>query len=405
MKVIVIDDGDVKIGPLLKLLEGRGIDSDDIDVVNNIARAKGLVRTKQYAIAVVDLLIGQVAGATAKADAGLDFIKWVLDDRSKAIRPWRMIGFTSHESAAIDSSEEFNQLGIPLLYSGVASSPDLSKIESSVDELLELERTGALPATSHKVDFAIVCALDDPEFSSLEGLMPDGNYERLFPGVARLKRVEITTNSGERRTLILAAAGAMGSVPSCYLVTKLIEKYYPRTVIMVGICGGLPGRSNLGDIICATNIENFQSGKIYGGSLLKDRLGIDTAESQFPFFRDLKGVKKIVASCNLEWGGVRPDFGGEQGPDYLVGELGCSDLVVADKSFVEELKSDYRQMLGVEMEGYGAGFACKFATGINFLLLKSVCDLAGEEKNDEIQAYCSHLSASLTKQLIIQELV
>jgi nucleoside phosphorylase/CheY-like chemotaxis protein len=406
MKVLIVDDGDNKIGPLLKLLESRGIDSDDIDVINNIARARLQVRTKQYALAIVDLFVGQIAGARAEENAGLEFIRWILHERSNANTPWRIVGATSHAGAAANAREEFDRLKIPLIHCGNGPSPDLTTIERTVDELLQLEAVGGLPPTSHMVDFAIVCALDSPEFSALDEAFPDGARERSFPGASTVKRVQFQTSSGAQRSIILASAGAMGSVPSCYLVTKIIEKYLPRLVILTGICGGIPEKAALGDTICASEIENFQSGKIFGGSLLKDRLGVPTSESKFPLLRESGVMQKIVEASNLKWAGVRPDFGAKGVPSFLSTQIGCSDLVVADKEFIKILKADYRQMRGVEMEGYGAGFACKQSGGVvDFLLVKSVCDLAGEEKDDKLQPYCSYMSASAVREILYQEIV
>jgi len=83
--------------------------------------------------------------------------------------------------------------------------------------------------------------------------------------------------------------------------------------------------------------------------------------------------------------------------------MGCSDLVIADDNFIATLKTNYRQMLGVEMEGYGAAYAVnKAGLGIKFILIKCVCDMAGEAKDSKYQKYCSYMSASFARQLIIE---
>jgi nucleoside phosphorylase len=117
-------------------------------------------------------------------------------------------------------------------------------------------------------------------------------------------------------------------------------------------------------------------------------------------------MEGILTTVNSKWSGVRPDRTGKMTPEYIVGQTGCSDMVIADSKFVDERLGIYRKMVGVEMEGYGAGYVVRRSgKSIRFLLFKSVCDMADPEKRDKYQKYCAFLSAGFVREIIQQDLV
>jgi nucleoside phosphorylase len=68
--------------------------------------------------------------------------------------------------------------------------------------------------------------------------------------------------------------------------------------------------------------------------------------------------------------------------------------VVADVDIVNE-KIKSRKIYGIDMEAYGVAFACNNAPSKpKPIIMKSICDFADEDKNDEYQEIAMKISAN-----------
>jgi nucleoside phosphorylase len=88
-------------------------------------------------------------------------------------------------------------------------------------------------------------------------------------------------------------------------------------------------------------------------------------------------------------------------PDYELrahfGPLASGAAVVANRDVFEMLLNQHNNLLGIEMEAYGVGIACKGSGKPRPLplIMKSVCDYADKDKDDDYQEYAAHTSALL----------
>ena len=79
-----------------------------------------------------------------------------------------------------------------------------------------------------------------------------------------------------------------------------------------------------------------------------------------------------------------------------VGPIVSGSSVLEDPSLVERIQSQHRGVIGIEMEGYGVALASSLSSsGAKWLLIKSVCDFAGPDKNDDYQAYSAYTSSKV----------
>ncbi len=70
--------------------------------------------------------------------------------------------------------------------------------------------------------------------------------------------------------IVAAVQNDMGMVPAAILATKTVRAWRPKLVAMVGICAGVRGRVNLGDIIIGKQVFDYGSGKLVDGKLHPD---------------------------------------------------------------------------------------------------------------------------------------
>ncbi|EDN69713.1 conserved hypothetical protein [Beggiatoa sp. PS] len=91
---------------------------------------------------------------------------------------------------------------------------------------------------------------------------------------------------------------------------------------------------------------------------------------------------------------TRPD-GKDKLPQLHFGTVASGEKIVADTQTVPKLQNNWRKLIGIEMESYGAALAVYQAeSDIKFLMVKGICDWANPDKNDVWQEYAADVAAA-----------
>ncbi len=169
---------------------------------------------------------------------------------------------------------------------------------------------------------------------------------------------------------------------------------------MVGILGGrertdLPeGKRPLrGDVVVAEEIINYERGKSFSDQFehRPDPLKCDE--------RLLRRLKKRVQSDPGRAAKrkiVRPDGQGDRiPPRVLFGVVVSGEKVIADETSLPALVKHFPQLVGVDMEGYGAALG-SYETDARFLFVKGISDWADPKKGDDgWRPYAADAAAAL----------
>lgn len=186
----------------------------------------------------------------------------------------------------------------------------------------------------------------------------------------------------------------MGLSWSAALTTRIINKFNPKYIIMTGICAGVDGKTELGDIIVGDPVWDWGAGKLSeksGGKIfLPD-------PHQLPLNRKLKEGFKLISkdtqfmkSLPLNWSGN--DI--TKIPSLKIAPMACGSSVISTQLVVDEINEDHRKLTAIEMESYGV-MAASHAYDIPCVVIKSVCDFGNTKKSDDVQKYSSYTSASV----------
>lgn len=259
---------------------------------------------------------------------------------------------------------------------------------------------------AEKFDLAILCALQ----TELEEVLRTGNekwsdrpFEKDDPSTYH--ETTYTTTWGQRLRVIAAAPTQMGMPASAVLATKVVRRFRPDLVAMVGIAAGADrGAQNFGDVLAADCTFDYGSGKIReDGKRLR-------------FVPDPKPLdcSPIVVDRLKHWtrethhfDAIRRDF--RPPPDWVlklhVGPLGSGAAVVSAEAPLKQVSQHWRKLVGIEMEAYGVHLACKQAVreAPLFLCMKSVCDFADAKKDDDWQPYAAYTAAKLCERFLADE--
>jgi nucleoside phosphorylase len=254
-----------------------------------------------------------------------------------------------------------------------------------------LARSEQCAQLDYGTDVCVMAALHTPELSELLKLPWEWSDAMSFDQVGFYYE-GLMRSGASSRSIVAAAAPRMGMVAASILSTKMIAKFRPRVLAMVGICGGVRGSCKIGDALVADPSWDWQMGKhdVKGFRVAPDHIGIATGVAER--FKQLAADKKMLFDIHEDFPGTKP---GDL-PNILVGPVTCGSAVLGNSQLLNEIKaSQHRKLLGVDMELYGMYTAVRDAPSPAPVAIgvKGVCDYADKVKGDDYQAYAAHVSA------------
>jgi nucleoside phosphorylase len=188
----------------------------------------------------------------------------------------------------------------------------------------------------------------------------------------------------------------MGLTATTSATIRLLERFHPEVLAVVGIGGGLSAELRLGDVVVGSVIQEYlKAAKVASDGMdhttfqpagddwpLAERLRNFT--NHFPYFAE-DWYKSWVRFAKIR--GVEADLpfattpGARREPAYFVLPIASGDLVVTDPAFTGWLLSHDRKRAVIEMEGAGAARAVKeYDRDVALLVLRGISDFADSHK-------------------------
>jgi nucleoside phosphorylase len=243
------------------------------------------------------------------------------------------------------------------------------------------------------VDFAIIAALKVEReamvrrLTGVQRVQDDGEPLTYYVGTLPIP--------GEERpfTVMVTQLIDMGNPDAAIATTKVIPRWSPRNVLMVGIAGGVKGKVALGDVVVSQYAHYYEPAKLTpDGPEHRDR----------QFNSDLLLYARAQHYEAADWKGeihsARPDAGGAaKMPEVKFGPIACGENVVADLDEVENIRQQCPKMVAVAMEGAGVAKAVLSASNPpRYLEIRGISDYAGPDKNDGWHDYAANAAAAFT---------
>lgn len=397
MNIILIEDTNEKAKAIAQLL--NEINSNiNIDLCQNANDAKKLLQNKEYDIAILDLFIPKFLGQDPNPDGGYTLLTEILDS-GYYTRPKKIICLTEHKNIFNDYKD--------IIIDELVTVHQFSYQNDKWKDILkkEVERTELTPRVipkSYDSDFLVICALKDPELQALLDLRYEWNDPELFENTSIIHSGII--NIHEKKFSINATyQDRMGSINTAIITTKLINKFRPKYVIMIGICAGDKSCTKFGDIILANPTINCDSGK---WQIINKERVFSHDPHHIPTTTKLKGLIDLLSNKKIDIFNIHENYRADK-PDNIptikIGSIACGSSVISDGSLYEEIKEKQgRKILGLDMESYGLYAACDLAYDPKpeYCCIKSVSDFADENKENRYQKYAAYTSANIFDLLI-----
>ena len=385
-KILIVDDNEEKLSRISHILTDAGVTPENINIAKTGVEARKCLSGIQFDLLILDIALPMREGDEPDRRGGIKLLEEIVE-RGNFRLPDSVLGLTGFSDLHEEFGEQFHSMLWTLDYYDTSDSGWLERLRAKVSYVLA--RTNQGPDRIYQSDLCVVTALHSLELEALRSL-PWG-----WRGPQSLDEVgfyfEGGIECGENSTSVVAAAAPrMGMVASALLTQKMIAKFRPKYLCMVGICAGVRGRCDIGDIIVADPAWDWQMGKhgYDGFSFAPDQIALP-----------IHVTEKFVQMSDLDefWFGVHKKFSGSKPanlPTIKVGPVASGSSILADGKKVKDIQQQHRQLLGVEMELYGVYSAARDATSPQPTAfgIKAVSDFADDHKSDEYQRYAAFVS-------------
>lgn len=214
-----------------------------------------------------------------------------------------------------------------------------------------------------------------------------------------LQQTEVGATGTRYQTGVFHGAGVVlletgaGNVDAAIEVEKAVERYRSRYLFFIGVAGGIKD-VKIGDVVAATKIYNYESGKSDKEFLPRPKM----AESSYYLVQLAKSVaraegwKTSLGSVGDTAAFISPIVAGEK----VISALDAAELAV--------IRSTYSDAVAVEMEGYGVLRVGYSHEEVRMIVVRGISDLLGGKSKADAggsQATASTHAAGFAFQMLL----
>ncbi|SAK92946.1 5'-methylthioadenosine/S-adenosylhomocysteine nucleosidase [Caballeronia catudaia] len=395
LKILIVEDEHEKRRLIASAVLGTpGINEGDVEYAADVTGAKRAIRRTRFDLVILDINLPEKPDAFATPGAGLQVVSFIKNNNA-AKAPSYLVGMTAYDESANVASDEFASPLWKLVRFSYTENGWKQSLELALEYLVQKHRPPYVSdGKTYHTDLAIFTALDE----ELEAILAlNGNWREEAVAHDHARYFVGTFPSDVRPVRVVAvAAPRMGMPPAAVTAAKLISTFRPRTLAITGICAGVRGKTEVGDILIADPCFDWGSGKWVREEATSE-LRFRPAPYQWRLDERLRAGARAVATAGLmgqihqRYEDAKPD----SAPRVIVDAMASGASVLQAAQLVDDVRDQHKNLVGVEMESYAVFTAAEYASEPRpaCIAIKSVCDFGDETKADEAHAYASHTSA------------
>lgn len=367
MKILIIEDDEQKRGEITLYLDSLGVPPRCILVAKDMAEFLGQF-DPEVTLCIIDLRLPAYQGATQNNN-GIGILQAMEKAGAGHVK---LLAISAYPEEFADIRAQFESRGCLLL--------DFKQKEVWQGVLKQM----VLEAQSAEVmDFIIFCALrkERAPYTAMQQLAGSAKSKD------NLTRLDVTI--AERRGTIIELP-RMGLVDAAITAGQCIEKFKPKIVAMSGICAGFADRAKLGQLLVPELAYEYQSGKWTDEGFSGEPYQVPISETMRVLARQLIEDTGLLPRLEHNLRFKRPSEMSE--PKLATFTSGSA--VIASDNYIAQVATLHRRVSGLDMEIYAIHRAAHIATcRPDVICAKTVVDLAGGDKDDDLQHYGSVISA------------
>jgi nucleoside phosphorylase/CheY-like chemotaxis protein len=399
IKVLLVDDDPRKIGKVVAALVEAGIARDDVVVAQTASDARDRLSNMQYELLLLDLVLPFRAEDAASPKVGTELLRDVVEKGDLFKRPHHIVGLTQYEQIHEELAPTFSDQLWTLIHCDEYSDEWTRKVGRLAKYLLGV--SSGTEGHVYRCDLCVITALAEPEFRAVLNL--PWNWRETDPIDSCTIPVEGRIDlSGKSLSVIAATPNRAGMTASTVLASKLLQVFRPRVLALTGICAGVRGKTNIGDVVLGSPAWDWQRGKVESRNG-KNRVLIEPIQIPVPNYVDVEFHR--VAKDMTAIGEISKGWMAElpQTPLKLrLGPIATGGLVIATAGGMEVIRGQHRNLMAVDMETFGVYGAATLGPDPRptYLSVKGVSDFGDDEKDDRWQPYAAYASARALAALV-----
>ncbi len=404
MKILIADDSSEKIKIIINAIE-RLPERSMVEIDYELALLGARRRLMQtfYDLLILDLNMPNKLGEDSDMTAGIQFVDELMGtERIK--KPLDIVVLSAFDSSLRSFKEEIEKSGFVALHFDETSTDWQDILRSKVCHLLNCHRQRRYVPRHTACDVFLITAVAVETNAVLSW---GYKWDKLsIEGDSTQYRHACVDCNGKQMSIVHVQLSEMGMTSAAAMVSKAIMHFEPRYIMMTGIAAGVEKDVRIGDIMVATEVWDYSSGKyeeITENGVKRVRLSPDPKYISMPKAisdsLEFLDYSELLKTIRLSYQGVAPSHE----LNVRFGQMACGPTVVASEEIVnEQVRAHARKALGLDMESYGVYYAAQTMTksGVDAIVVKSVCDFADKSKDDKNQDYAAYTSAFFTKHLI-----
>lgn len=375
MRVLAIEDNDGKATALNALV--AEIDPDATFARCGDIRSAFLeLEATVYDLIVLDLMMPLTVDGEPQ-DTGKEILHVI--STSKRNHSTAVVALTQYTELYERQEHSFAQLGVILVHFDFGSL-DWRKTIGSL-----LRRVSEHP----RCEFAIICALE-LEREALRATRASIGAKKRENG---LDVMEIDIGRHRGKAILLPRPGIMDA---CVVTASVVERYRPRLIGMTGICAGVEGRVELGQVLACEICWEYQVGKFTPEGFQIEPYQTTVSEE---IRQRLLGLCRSERITDLIYRQMVPEDIARCGPS--LGTIVSGSAVIADGNVREFIRTQHRKIDAIEMELAGVFRAVNLVDdGVVVVGVKAVADFADHKKSDKVQEFAATASAHFSVEAI-----
>ena len=395
MRILIVDDQPRRYDRFMLELNAIDIERGCVDLVTSCSDARHLFDNHEYDLLILDILVPFRPEDSEDPQNAIDLLFEIREAGITSKIP-HILGVTSDRAAAGSALAQFEDWCWTVLDYSHSSDDWLHRALNCVTFVRAMSKEP--DNTPSCTDVAIICALEHPELSEVLKLPWNWKAPRPLNDTIFIHDGHFEA-SGTTYRIGAVCLPRMGMVATALVANTLIELLKPKLMAMTGICAGVRGKVNLGDVLFADPAWDFQSGKWDGktGHFLFRPHHIPAPTKVRSHIQQLRADKAALTAIWNAFPGKKPKVS-----KILPGPLASGSAVLSDGVIINDVREQHQELIGIEMEIYGLYAAAHGASypQPTFLALKGVCDFADPDKADGYQDYAAYSSAQVLRLLL-----
>ena len=375
MRILAIEDNEEKgaaLGALVFEVDHRAI----FKICGDIRSAFVELDATMYDLVVLDLMMPLTRDGRPQ-DTGKELLHII--SASPLNRTARIVALTAFEELYERQAKEFARLGVLLVHYDSGSNEWKSTFRSLLRGV----------SVQPRCDFVVICALD-VERDALSGTRARLGAQKSENGLD-VRQMQIGNHIGNG--ILLPRTGL---VDASIITVSAVERYRPRLVALTGICAGVQGRVQMGQVLVCETCWEYQVGKFTPEGFEFEPYQSTVSE---PVRQKLLSVCRSENLVDMIYGNALPPSVERSQP--MLATIVSGSAVVADAGVRESIQAQHRKIDGIEMEFAGVFRAVSLVDDSVIVIgVKAVADFADHCKTDNMQEFAAGASAHFVVEAI-----